>query len=158
MKASFDFDGVLTNEGVQDFARQLIEDGVNVYILTQRPPVLCKEVFNVASRIGVNIDHVVFAGVQPKEDFLEDIEPMFHLDDDPTIDSERLVVYSEGWKYFCEERLRLYDLLLQPPNTLVLGGKKHLITESSLWNWLHQVNSRVDYYEWKQIELMIRNR
>lgn len=99
---SFDFDDTLSEQDVQDYARELVEKGYQVMIHTQRPPNFNKDVFEVARRVGITIDNIVFCGVQRKEWFLEDQELLFHLDNDPDVYYRNLIVYQDGWKEKCE--------------------------------------------------------
>lgn len=104
MKVSFDFDGVLTNKDAQQYAKELVGRGHEVMIHTQRPVALFEEVARVAKLVGIKLNNIVICGVQPKENFLEDNQPVFHVDDDP-IQYDRLVYYKDGWKEECEKKL-----------------------------------------------------
>lgn len=95
MKVSFDFDGTLSRKDVQDFAKELIGKGIDVWIVTSRistEPALEKgwnwiekqndELYKVAESVGVVKDKIVFTEHIDKIVFLKDKNFVFHLDDD----------------------------------------------------------------------------
>ena len=95
MKVSFDFDGVLSRKDVQDFAKELIGKGIDVWIVTSRiatESALEKgwywiekqndELYKVAELVGVVKDKIVFTEHIDKIVFLKDKGFEFHLDDD----------------------------------------------------------------------------
>ena len=95
MKVSFDFDGTLSNKDVQSFAKQLVDDGHDVWIVTSRcatEPALAKgwhwiekqnqELYDVAESVGIPKDKIVFTEHVDKIEFLADKGFLFHLDDD----------------------------------------------------------------------------
>lgn len=95
MKVSFDFDGTLSRKDVQDFAKELIGKGIDVWIVTSRiatEPALEKgwywiekqndELYKVAELVGVVKDKIVFTEHIDKIVFLKDKVFEFHLDDD----------------------------------------------------------------------------
>lgn len=88
MKVSFDFDNTLSRADVQEFAKILIEDGLDVWICTSR---LCPEkapnnewnddLFKVANELGIPNSKVIFTNYEDKAKYLTD-DFILHLDDD----------------------------------------------------------------------------
>jgi hypothetical protein len=95
MKVSFDFDSTLSNLYVQDFARELVNSGHEVWITTSRfSDEDAKErnwhwlgnrnkiLFEVARKCGIHKSRIQFTSGSPKSEFLEGKGFVFHLDDD----------------------------------------------------------------------------
>ena len=83
MKVSFDFDGTLSRKDVQDFAKELIGKGIDVWIVTSRIATEQNdELYKVAESVGVVKDKIVFTEHIDKIVFLKDKGFEFHLDDD----------------------------------------------------------------------------
>ena len=95
MKVSFDFDGTLSRSDVQAFAKELIEKGIDVWIVTSRistKPALKKgwhwikkqndDLYKVAESVGIPKGKIVFTEHIDKIVFLKDKGFLFHLDDD----------------------------------------------------------------------------
>ena len=95
MKVSFDFDSTLSRKDVQEFAKQLVNEGHEVWIVTSRFDTetiiaknwhWCKDqnqkVFEVAEYCGIKIEHIKFTCMQSKSIFLKDKGFVFHVDDD----------------------------------------------------------------------------
>lgn len=83
MKISFDFDGTLSRESVQKYAKELIDRGFDCIVTTFRqkehiPPDSNNDLLEVAKNIG--IEDIRFTEGQDKSLFLEDV--FLHLDDD----------------------------------------------------------------------------
>jgi len=88
MKVSFDFDSTLSRTDVQEFAKTLIDDGLDVWICTSR---LCPEkapnnewnddLFKVANELGIPKSNVIFTNYENKAEHLTD-DFIWHLDDD----------------------------------------------------------------------------
>lgn len=98
-KVSIDFDSTLDRKDVQRFAKKLINDGYEVWIVTSR---LSTEhakanldqwttnrveksnlkLFRVADNLGIKREHIHFTNTQFKIEFLEGKNFIFHLDDD----------------------------------------------------------------------------
>ena len=75
MKISFDFDGTLSRESVQKYAKQLIDRDFNCIITTYRleeysPPDSNDDLFAVAEKLGIN--EVRFTEGKDKSSFLEE--------------------------------------------------------------------------------------
>lgn len=105
-RVSFDFDSTLSIASIQEYAKMLIDKGIEVWIVTRRydsedkytldflkeiqvePDELKKqhaELFEIADRLGIKREHIVFMNMNPKYLFFKD-NPDFvwHLDDDWT--------------------------------------------------------------------------
>jgi hypothetical protein len=99
MKVSFDFDDTLSRPEIQEYAKELISKGVEVWIVTTRWNRLSKfcdpgyfklhgntwgEVHNVAIELGIPLKRVVFTNYQYKFTFFkENLDFIWHLDDNP---------------------------------------------------------------------------
>lgn len=98
MKVSFDFDSTLSRKDVQRFAKELVQEGHEVWIVTSRrsnedaalldPWVKDrvirsnKKLFRVADNVGIKRNHIIFCNFVNKIDLIKDKEFVFHLDDD----------------------------------------------------------------------------
>lgn len=100
MKVSFDFDNTLSRKDVQRFAKELVSEGVEVWIITSRISdeqskleYTCnytldrvfksnKKLFRVADNVGIKREHITFCNFAPKIDFIKNNNFLFHLDDD----------------------------------------------------------------------------
>ena len=99
MKVSFDFDSTLDRKDVQSFAKELVIDGHEVWIVTTRVsdemannyPIDFKnrvlkanrKLFRVADNIGIKRNNIIFTGFVNKIEFIKGNNFIFHLDDDP---------------------------------------------------------------------------
>lgn len=82
-KVSFDFDSTLSRGDVQTYCKDLINRGFEVWINTTRIESRDNsEVFEVAERLGIPKERIVFTNMQDKYPFLKDKGYLFHLDDD----------------------------------------------------------------------------
>ena len=95
MKVSFDFDHTLSKKDVQVFAKQLVDEGHEVWIVTSRfSDEAAKEkkwhwiegqnqrLFDVAEDCGIKKENIQFTCMESKSVFLKDKGFIFHLDDD----------------------------------------------------------------------------
>jgi hypothetical protein len=95
MKVSFDFDGTLSIKDVQTYAKILVESGIEVWIVTSRVSTQSalekgwhwiekqnQDLYDVAERIGIKKENIVFTGYVDKIEFLKGKGFIFHLDDD----------------------------------------------------------------------------
>jgi len=95
MKVSFDFDNTLSRKDVQKFAKELVDDGHEVWIVTSRFSNEAvadkgwywivdqnKKLFKVAEECGIKKENIHFTNQQPKVLFLKGKGFLFHLDDD----------------------------------------------------------------------------
>lgn len=94
-KISFDFDSTLDREDVQEFAKQLVKDGHEVWITTSRFDTESslkkgwwwieknnQQLYEVADECGISRDNIAFTAMIDKIKFLEGKDFLFHLDDD----------------------------------------------------------------------------
>jgi predicted GTPase len=94
MKVSFDFDHTLSRKDVQVFAKQLVDDGHEVWIVTSRfSDEAAKEkkwhwiegqnqkLFDVAEECGIKKENIQFTCMESKSVFLKDKGFVFHLDE-----------------------------------------------------------------------------
>jgi len=130
MKVSFDFDGTLSRKDVQDFAKSLLQSGIEVWIVTSRiatEPALAKgwhwierqnkELYDVAKIVGIKHENIIFTEFVDKIEFLKDKGFIFHIDDD--VDELMAILNSKDpcktvnvehfeWKETCENILQNY--------------------------------------------------
>jgi hypothetical protein len=125
MKVSFDFDGTLEFEHVQEYAKQLIQEGHEVWVVTTRydenhrhryvsNPTL-QDLWDVVDKIGIPRHRVRFTLMEYKHKYLDGTHFVWHLDDNeeefkrarqnkcsvPMID-----VMGSNWKYKCDLYLK----------------------------------------------------
>ncbi|MCC6275660.1 MAG: hypothetical protein IT569_07370 [Leptospiraceae bacterium] len=97
MKVSFDFDETLSRPDVQEFARELLNDGFDVWVVTMRfvsREEMVKyhndekkewegneDLFLVTRNLGIPDEKVVFTNYQWKSEFLKGKGFVWHLDD-----------------------------------------------------------------------------
>lgn len=94
-KVSFDYDATLSRKDVQKFAKELVEQGVDVWIVTSRTStedIVARNwtwclnqneiVFEVAEQCGIPKENIVFTDHIDKINFLAGKDFLFHLDDD----------------------------------------------------------------------------
>ena len=128
MKVSFDFDSTLSRKDVQDFAKELVNNGHEVWIVTSRfddESAMSKnwhwikgqnqKLFDVAEECGIKRQNIHFTCMEPKSIFLKDKGFVFHLDDD---DIELMEILESGdscraihvehfeWKETCKNILQ----------------------------------------------------
>lgn len=92
MTVSFDFDGTLSRPDVQEYARALIDDGIDVIITTSRYDENNKhlypinptneDLYAVTDELGISREKINFMNMGLKADFLKDTDVIWHLDDD----------------------------------------------------------------------------
>ncbi len=95
MKVSFDFDSTLSRKDVQEFAKELVGEGHEVWIVTSRfSDEAGKEknwhwiegqnqkLFDVAEYCGIKKENIHFTCMESKSIFLKGKGFIFHLDDD----------------------------------------------------------------------------
>ncbi len=99
LRVSFDFDETLSREYVQSYARELVERGIEVWIVTSRfgdderyksffqttTPVdlTNKDLFETAARLGIPKERIHFTDMDDKWPFMKYYhEFLWHLDDD----------------------------------------------------------------------------
>ena len=92
-KVSIDFDGTLSQPQVQEFAKELLDAGIDVWVVTTRydenhlhkyamdyPPTL-EDLWEVVERLGIPRWKVRFTNMEWKYTYLCDTEFVWHLDD-----------------------------------------------------------------------------
>jgi hypothetical protein len=121
MKISFDYDNTLIYLCIQEFAKELVDKGLNVHIVTSRPSSgglgwNNDELFEVADTIGIKKENIHFTEYCWKYKFFnregnEDF--VFHLDDDDSEVDEinektryvKGILFDENWKENCLKTL-----------------------------------------------------
>lgn len=94
-KISFDFDGTMSRKDIRKYAKKLIEEGHDVWIVTSRcatEPALERgwhwverqnqELYDVAEEIGIPRERIIFTEHVDKIEYLQGKEFLFHIDDD----------------------------------------------------------------------------
>jgi hypothetical protein len=126
-KVSFDFDSTLDRPDVQRFAKELVSQGQDVWVVTSRvatESALLKgwhwigrqneQLYMVAEDCGIPRDKIVFTEYVDKIEFLKGKGFTFHLDDDEvelelislSEDScEPVDVKKQDWEILCRELL-----------------------------------------------------
>lgn len=135
-KVSFDFDSTLSRPYIQKYAKELLEKGFEVWIVTSRtedPPVWIiggnkikqtnDDLFNIAEKIGIQRDNIIFTEYNPKSEFFKNNNDfIFHLDDDSIeldfINKETKVKgiscwNNTTWRRKCDKMLGLYPFNLK---------------------------------------------
>ena len=121
MKVSFDFDNTLTRISVQKYAKELVDRGLEVWIVTSRMgfgkepnPTWNDDLFEVAKYVGIKRENIHFCYMANKSEFLKDKGFVFHIDDDNIelsfikTDTDVKPIYLFGNKYWrndCEVAL-----------------------------------------------------
>jgi len=95
MKVSFDFDSTLSRKDVQEFAKELVNEGHEVWIVTSRfddESAMKKnwhwikgqnqKLFDVAEDCGIKKENIHFTCMESKSIFIKNKGFAFHLDDD----------------------------------------------------------------------------
>jgi hypothetical protein len=91
MKVSFDYDGTLQREDVQEYAKELLDRGVDVWVVTTRYDenhkhkysmnVTLEDLWEVVDRLGIPRWKVRFTNMQWKTFYLNGTSFKWHLDD-----------------------------------------------------------------------------
>jgi len=125
MKVSFDFDGTLSEKPVQDFARELMAQGHDIWVTTTRwdenhkhkyglNPTI-DDLWEVIDDLGIPRWKVRFTCMQWKHTYLKGTEFVWHLDDnyeEKTFASVNecnvpiIMVDHNMWKAECERLLK----------------------------------------------------
>lgn len=120
-KVSFDFDLTLSRKDVQEYAKELIEKGIEVHIITGRFDDLHQhqyhhhptndDLWEVIDNLNIPRDRVHFMNhLMTKGIYLFDTDIIWHLDDDiddlNTIKNiPKINVNYPGWKELCNKLL-----------------------------------------------------
>lgn len=93
IKVSFDFDHTLSQPHVQEFAKELLDMGIDVWVVTTRYDVnhlhkyamhyspTMDDLWEVVDTLGIPRWKVRFTNMEWKYTYLNDTEFVFHLDD-----------------------------------------------------------------------------
>jgi hypothetical protein len=94
-KVSIDFDSTLSRVEVQEFAKKLIDEGFEVWIVTSRYDTKTalsngwtwteqqnQKLFDVATNVGIPMNRIIFTNALDKITYLQGKEFILHLDDD----------------------------------------------------------------------------
>jgi len=122
-KISFDFDGTLEFKEIQDYAKELVERGFEVWIVTTRYEDVSKYSFNIShddlyeavEYTGIQKNHIHFNNMKHKHTFFKNNNFTFHLDDNPDekrlmiqqTDTPCIMVFGYQWREQCEKLLTL---------------------------------------------------
>jgi hypothetical protein len=125
MIVTFDFDSTLDKPQVQEYAKELIQRGIDVWVLTSRFDELHKhrykinptndDLWKVIDELGLPRWKVRFTCMRDKAEYLYGTNVIWHLDDDlielyNIRDSKcktiGLSVKSSSWKQKCERLLK----------------------------------------------------
>lgn len=99
MRVSFDFDGTLESEYIQDYARELIERGIEVWVVTSRfgdddkykrfyhtstnVDLTNKDLREITNELGIPESRLIFTNMADKYEFFEKNQDfLWHIDDD----------------------------------------------------------------------------
>lgn len=116
MKVSFDFDETLDYEHVQKFAKELLDIGIDVHVVT------CNfnsfYIYETTDILGIKRDNIHQIGYSTKSLFFtENPDFVFHLDNDyyeiKLINKDsnvKGVVFESGWKEKCLNIIKLYAI------------------------------------------------
>jgi hypothetical protein len=133
MKVSFDFDSTLSRKDVQTYAKSLVNNNHEVWIITSRISneqaqveyssnytldriyKSNKKLFRVADNVGIKREHIIFCNFALKIDSIANKGFVFHIDDDP---DELMHIFKSGdpcipinvdyfaWKEECDKILK----------------------------------------------------
>jgi len=128
-RVSFDFDRTMSKEHVQEYAKELITQGHEVWVTTSRYDEAHMHLYNradwtdagqedlweVVDRLSIPRWHVRFTNMECKWTYLDRTHFVWHLDDDELeLSNARLYgcsvpmiqVQSGGWKQKCDRLLK----------------------------------------------------
>jgi len=124
MKVSFDFDGTLQQEEVQEYAKELISRGIDVWVVTTRYDEnhehLCSsdldtsDLWEVVDKLGIPKHKVRFTCMQWKWEYLKNTKFVWHLDDNHeesrysrqnNCKVPMVMTYLKDWRQKCEDLL-----------------------------------------------------
>jgi len=91
---TIDFDGTLSKPEIQGYVKDLIQQDIQIFILTSRFDELHKHLFRlnptlddlytVTDSLGIPHKNIFFTNMDSKHNFLEKTKVIAHLDDDDT--------------------------------------------------------------------------
>jgi len=79
-KVSLDFDDVLTTDSGKELAKQLLNDGLSVYIVTRRSELFGSPVYKLAESLNIPVNKVYFTGGYLKWDTIKRLNISKHWD------------------------------------------------------------------------------
>ena len=93
MRVSFDFDNTLDIPKVQEYAKKLINDGLEVWIYTSRYDTdeaikrfhsskWNDDLFKIAREVGIPLERIRFTNMELKSELIKGKDILWHLDDD----------------------------------------------------------------------------
>lgn len=124
LKVSFDFDSTLAKTNIQDYAKSLIEKGIEVHIVTDRFEDTTKcaytndYLFKVVNKLGIDRENIHFLNMTDKHKFfLDNPDFIWHLDDDDIAmdfindETKVMCVFNDKtieWENICNSILKMY--------------------------------------------------
>lgn len=131
IKISFDFDGTLDRKSIQNYAKELIEKGYEVWIVTARfgdnkkyqeffqtsinVDITNNDLKEVANSLGIPEERIHFTNMDDKWPFLKFHDDfLWHIDDD-WIENKNILKYTKtkaisslgaNWKSKCERLIK----------------------------------------------------
>lgn len=88
-KISVDFDDTLDRKSVQNFVKEKISEGFEVWIVTSRldndsapNKSWNDDLYKIANEVGIGENHVIFCNMTDKWKLMENMNFIIHLDDD----------------------------------------------------------------------------
>jgi hypothetical protein len=128
LKVSFDFDSTLSREDVQDFTKDLVKRGFDIWITTSRIDTESalengwwwiksqnEQLYEVAEECGIKKENIQFTNMKDKIEVLKNKNFLFHLDDDEVeldlikaSNDSCIPVWVElkNWKEICENIIK----------------------------------------------------
>ncbi|ALU27243.1 hypothetical protein HX057_07365 [Myroides odoratimimus] len=123
MRVSFDFDGTLTEAEVAQYAKELTNKGIDVFIITGRyNELLCAmngggsndDLFLLADKIGITHKHIIFTNRADKSYTIGGSGLIWHLDDDLNAlndinrysDVKGIWIGEDNWKEQCDKLIK----------------------------------------------------
>jgi hypothetical protein len=134
IRISFDFDGTLEHKHIQEYAKELIDRGIEVWIVTSRfgdaekykayfstttgVEITNNDLFEVASNLGIPNERIHFTDMMDKWRFLQDKDFIWHLDDD-WCENRQILKHTKtkaisafgnsSWRQKCERILKKHE-------------------------------------------------
>lgn len=122
MKIALDFDSTLDRQDVQEFAKDCMENDIDVWVVTsrhsspkytvngERPDGYNSDLFGITDKLGIKRSNIIFMESELKVEFFKDKDFVFHLDDcmveldfinRESIDTLGIHVLKEDWRDSC---------------------------------------------------------
>jgi len=155
LQVSFDFDGVLSIPSIEEFAKELIEEGINVWVTTSRYNEGSNvDLLKVTERLGIPYSNIIFTARQEKSKFLDENDFIFHLDDEQYVITEILEsgslttpIWKDdsiNWKEMCREIIE-FNLVMSWEGWFVLEDELDEETKEKLTEELNAAVEVEDY-------------